>query len=70
MAKITFEIPDDFIPTKGVCMLSGWAGNPPIQQLKHIALEETTEWDALTLYREGARRGELIMQTKWLENMK
>jgi hypothetical protein len=65
MAKVTFEIPDDFIPTKGVCMLDGWVGNPPSRQLKHIPLEETTEWESLALYNEGKRRGDIVMLRKW-----
>lgn len=66
MAKITFEIPDDFVPLKGVAMLSGWKeGNPPVQYLFTTHLPDTANWERAALYREGLRVTDANMARIW-----
>lgn len=66
MAKVTFEVPDDFVPMKGVCVLSGWKeGDPPKLFLYRAYLPDTAEWEANGLYREGLRKSEMDMIKIW-----
>lgn len=67
LQEVVFKVPENFVVINGVAVFAGYTvcHLKTTPKLRLAVLEETAEWDKVTLLREGLRATEKNIEQLW-----